>query len=76
MRHPVRTTVLAYFGVILATTVGIVGMGILFVAISSGHLALAIAGLPLLMGGLYWSGRALGQSMEAHRARPSVRSKA
>lgn len=59
----------SYLGVAFATVVGIVGMGLLFTAATRGPAALAFAGLPLLVFGLYWSGQALGQSLRLAEAR-------
>ncbi len=59
----------SYLLVVLATIVGIVGMGLTFTALTDGPRALVLAGLPLLLVGLYWSGRALGQSLQAGQAR-------
>ncbi len=53
----------SYLLVALSTVAGIVGMGLLFTAATQGPTSLSLAGLPLLLGGLYWSGRALGQSL-------------
>ena len=59
----------SYLLVALATVAGIVGMGLVFTAATDGPPSLALAGLPLLFVGLYWSGRALGQSLQAGQAR-------
>ncbi len=59
----------SYLLVALATVVGIFGMGLVFTALTDGPRALVLAGLPLLFVGLYWSGRALGQSLQAGQAR-------
>ena len=55
----------SYLSVALATVAGIVGTGLIFTATTDGPPSLALAGLPLLLVGLYWSGRALGQSLQA-----------
>lgn len=59
----------SYLLVALATVAGIVGTGLLFTAATDGPPSLILAGLPLLLVGLYWSGRALGQSQELAQAR-------
>lgn len=55
-------SVLAYAGVLLATALGIGGMGLLFEAVAQGALVLAITGLPLLLFGLSIAGAALAAS--------------
>ena len=59
----------AYLSVAVATVAGIIGMGMLFTATTSGPISLTFVGLPLLLIGLYWSGRALGQSLRVAQAR-------
>ncbi len=59
----------SYLLVALATVVGVFGMGLVFTAVTDGPRALVLAGLPLLLVGLYWSGRALGQSLQAGQGR-------
>ncbi len=59
----------SYLLVAVATVVGIVGMGLVFTALTDGPRSLVLAGLPLLLVGLYWSGRALGQSLQASQSR-------
>jgi hypothetical protein len=55
--------------VTLALVVGIVGMGLTFTAATQGPTSLMLVGLPLLIVGLYWSGRAYGQSIQLAQAR-------
>jgi hypothetical protein len=55
--------------VLLATAVGILGMGLVFDAVMTAKLAEAVQGTPLLFLGLWWAGRDLGRSMLAARAR-------
>ncbi len=61
--------VASYLLVALATVVGIFGMGLVFTALTDGPRSLVLMGLPMLLVGLYWSGRALGQSLQAGQAR-------
>ncbi len=48
-----------------ATLAGIVGMGLLFDALMRGNLGDLTMGVPLLMVGLWWSGRELARSKQA-----------
>ena len=58
------------FGLVAVSTVaGILGMGLLYKAFTTGSLVLGVWGLPLLLVGLYWSGLALGQSLQVFRAK-------
>jgi len=66
----------SYLSVGIATVAGIIGMGLLFTAVTRGPVGLVFAGLPLLLIGLYWSGRALGQALLLAEARhPERRSR-
>jgi len=55
--------------VMLATIAGIIGMGLIFTAVTSGPWSLALTGLPLLLIGLYWAGGALARAMLMSRRR-------
>jgi len=51
--------------VVVATLAGIGGMGLLFDGLMRGSVGDLTAGLPLLMVGLWWSGRELARSKQA-----------
>ncbi|HLJ69459.1 MAG TPA: hypothetical protein VKX16_19060 [Chloroflexota bacterium] len=55
--------------VVASTICGIIGMGIVFDAALGGGLAELGIGIPMLFIGLWWSGRELGLSMMAGKAR-------
>lgn len=55
--------------VLLTTLCGIAGMGIIFNGITDGSLREVSQGIPLLLIGLWWSGRQLGRSLALSRAR-------
>jgi len=57
--------------VLISTVAGIAGMGIVFGGAMQGNLHTMAQGAPLLLLGLWWSGRGLGRSMLAGRARRS-----
>jgi hypothetical protein len=59
----------SYLTVTLATVAGIIGMGLVFTAVTRGPGFLALTGLPLLLAGLYWAGGALARSMLLSRRR-------
>lgn len=58
--------------VIIASLAGIAGMGIVFRGVMDGNLRAITQGAPLLLLGLWWSGRELGRSMLASRTRRSL----
>ena len=62
-------TLRAHALVLLATGAGILGMGMIFSGAMHSSLAQMSRGAPLLFIGLWWSGRALAQSMIASRQR-------
>jgi hypothetical protein len=62
----------AYGGLGLAVTSGIAGMSLVYGAASSGSMHQLTIGVPLLFLGLWWSGRELGRSTLAHRARKAA----
>ncbi|MGI8825051.1 MAG: hypothetical protein ACR2JC_05285 [Chloroflexota bacterium] len=55
--------------VVLTSLVGIAGMGMVFDAVRNASLLELSQGTPLLLIGLWWSGRELGRSMLASKAR-------
>ncbi|HEX6509316.1 MAG TPA: hypothetical protein VF221_16940 [Chloroflexota bacterium] len=57
--------------VLISTLAGIAGMGIVFGGAMHGNLHTVMQGTPLLLLGLWWSGRELGRSMLASRAQRS-----
>lgn len=59
--------------VLISTPAGIVGMGIVFGGATHGNLHEVVQGAPLLLLGLWWSGRELGKSMMFGRPRRSGR---
>ncbi len=58
--------------VLLAIVSGIAGMGMVFDATMHGSLVGVTRGIPFLLIGLWWAGRALGRSMiESRHRRPA-----
>lgn len=57
----------------LATLAGIVGTALLFTALTDHAPGALVWGLPLVLGGLYWCGRALAQSQRLARRRRQMR---
>lgn len=62
-----RFTVSAFL-VLLSTVAGILGMGLIYTALTSGPLTLLVWGGPLTLFGLIWAGQALAQGQRAARA--------
>lgn len=58
--------------VVIATLSGIVGMGLMYDAVSRGDVYGMCRAAPLLLVGLWWAGRELGRSMMASRSRREV----
>ena len=56
-----------------AVAIGILGMSMVFNGAMAGNLYAASRGVPLLLIGLWWSGRELRRSMDASRARRAAR---
>lgn len=71
-RRPVLRAVGSYLSVTLACGAGIIGTGMLFTAAASGQLLPALTGLPLLLIGLFWAGRALERALWLTRAQPDA----
>jgi hypothetical protein len=66
---------MSYLGVTLTIIAGIIGMGLVFTAVTSGPWPLALTGLPLLLIGLYWAGGALARGMLLSRRHQVLRSR-
>lgn len=64
-----KEVLFAHTRVLLATGAGIAGMGITFNGAMQGNLIEMSRGVPLLLLGVWWAGRVLGQSMIASRRR-------
>lgn len=64
-----RRAVLAHFLIVAAVASGIVGMEIVFSGVMHGSVSDVSRGVPLLLIGLWWSGRELGRSMRMSRIR-------
>lgn len=62
----------SYLTVALATLAGVVGMGLLFTAVTHDTWSLVFVGIPLLLVGLHWAGGALARSMLRSRHRRSL----
>ena len=60
--------------VLAACMAGIIGFGLVYEGLSSGFSGSIYLGIPLLAGGLWWSGKALGQSNLAAKRRRLLRS--
>jgi hypothetical protein len=54
---------------VLATVMGIAGMGMVFSGAMAANLQEISRGLPLLLIGLWWAGRELSRSIDASRTR-------
>ena len=67
-RHPL----LAHLLVLIASLAGIVGMSLVFQGVMDGDPAQLGRGAPLLLAGLWWSGRQLARSMQANRMRRRI----
>ncbi len=59
----------SFAGVCLAILAGTVGMGLVYDAVVSGNGHQLTIGVPMLLVGLWWSGRELGRSTLAQRDR-------
>jgi hypothetical protein len=69
-----RRALLGHSLVLLATIIGILGMGMVFQGVMDGSLREISRGVPPLLLGLWWAGRELGRSLLVSRARrPSTR---
>jgi hypothetical protein len=62
-------TIARHGSVLLAVLSGIGGMGLVFDAVSHGSVRDLTFGVPALLIGLWWAGRALGMSILAGKAR-------
>lgn len=68
-----RRGIVALGLLVLTTLAGIVGTALIFTALADHEVGALIWGLPLALGGLYWCGRALGQSQHLARRRRLLR---
>jgi hypothetical protein len=63
------STLRGHLLVLTATLAGIIGMGLTYDAATHGSMIELSQGVPLLMIGLWWTGRELGRSMLASKAK-------
>jgi hypothetical protein len=49
--------------VLIAAVMGTIGTGLIYKAVAAGSILTLIWGLPMMLFGLYWCGRALDQSL-------------
>ncbi|GAC1443843.1 MAG: hypothetical protein NVSMB52_02640 [Chloroflexota bacterium] len=64
-----RREIVGHTLVFLAVILGIVGMGLVFNALTTGNIRGLSVGVPTLLIGLWWAGRGLGLSMLVRRSR-------